>query len=291
MKNKYITYIILLAFSRLVNGQQVPNGGFETWANPSQPDGWYTFSSGGFVNLAGKDATSWVEGTSSAKIQTSTIAGQTTYEILSLGTAYYKLQFPAPLYIYNPVYFPFRPDTLFFAYKYYSPGIDTASAYIKLSKGNTALLEAELPLIKNEQWSLPFILLTTLYTNDDIPDSLLIQFKSSKTRGNFFGVDGSTLNVDDVHFGYAGLSSSAREIKENFSLRVFPNPFTNQLSFVLTDDGQKTIYLYDFLGHQILRQEFANSTTLNTEQLVDGIYFYELKNSYGTLKTGKVVKK
>jgi len=39
-----------------------------------------------------------------------------------------------------------------------------------------------------------------------------------------------------------------------------------------------------------LQQAFTSSTELNTEQLADGIYFYEIRNSKGTLTTGKVVK-
>jgi len=71
---------------------------------------------------------------------------------------------------------------------------------------------------------------------------------------------------------------------------LFPNPFSTQLTFSLADNLPTTVSLYNFLGQQVLQQTFTNSTTINTEQLADGIYFYELRNSKGTLKTGKVVK-
>ena len=74
------------------------------------------------------------------------------------------------------------------------------------------------------------------------------------------------------------------------SVNAFPNPFSTQLTFVLTDKVQTTVTLYDFLGRHILQQAFTSSTELNTEQLADGIYFYEIRNSKGTLTTGKVVK-
>jgi ligand-binding sensor domain-containing protein len=72
--------------------------------------------------------------------------------------------------------------------------------------------------------------------------------------------------------------------------KIFPNPFSNQLTFFLADNELTMISIYDFLGQQILQQSFKNSITINTEQLAQGIYFYELRNSKGTLKTGKVVK-
>lgn len=77
---------------------------------------------------------------------------------------------------------------------------------------------------------------------------------------------------------------------ENYIANVRPNPFSTQLTFSLADNEQTTVSLYNFLGQQVFQQSFTNSTTINTEQLTDGIYFYELRNDKGTLKTGKVVK-
>lgn len=73
-------------------------------------------------------------------------------------------------------------------------------------------------------------------------------------------------------------------------IKTHPNPFSNQLTFSLAGKVPTTVFLYDFLGQQVLQQTFTNSTTLNTEQLADGIYFYELRSNKRTLKTGKVVK-
>lgn len=73
-------------------------------------------------------------------------------------------------------------------------------------------------------------------------------------------------------------------------IKIFPNPFSAQLTFSLAGNEQTTVSLYNFLGQQILRQTFTNSTTINTEQLADGIYFYELRNDKGAAKNGKVLK-
>ena len=71
---------------------------------------------------------------------------------------------------------------------------------------------------------------------------------------------------------------------------VYPNPFSTQFTFSLSDNEPTTISLYNFLGQQILQQTFTNSTTINTAQLANGIYFYELRNSKGAIKNGKVIK-
>lgn len=73
-------------------------------------------------------------------------------------------------------------------------------------------------------------------------------------------------------------------------LKVFPNPFTDQLTFALERQEPIFIYLYDFWGRPILQQEFTNSTTINTEQLANGFYLYKLGNDKETIAFGTVVK-
>lgn len=79
------------------------------------------------------------------------------------------------------------------------------------------------------------------------------------------------------------------EVADN-NFKVYPNPFSNQLYFSLADKEPTTISLYNFLGQQIMQQSFTNATTLNTEQLADGIYFYELRNDKGLVTNGKVIR-
>ncbi len=44
------------------------------------------------------------------------------------------------------------------------------------------------------------------------------------------------------------------------------------------------------LSNELISKEFINSTTINTDNLPRGIYLYEIKNSNGTIKNGKVLK-
>jgi hypothetical protein len=87
---------------------------------------------------------------------------------------------------------------------------------------------------------------------------------------------------------YSGLGIDGQTGIEK--LKIFPNPFSNQITFTSSTNELSTISLYDLLGKQILQQSFSNSTTINTEQLENGIYFYELENSKRILGKGKVVK-
>lgn len=89
-----------------------------------------------------------------------------------------------------------------------------------------------------------------------------------------------------LRFGpYYGISSPAQE-----TIKIYPNPFSTQLTFQISTNQQTTISVYNFLGQQVIQQTFTGSTAINTEQLANGIYFYELRNGKGIIKTGKIVK-
>ncbi len=89
-----------------------------------------------------------------------------------------------------------------------------------------------------------------------------------------------------LHFGpYATTASVAKQ-----TINIYPNPFSNQLIFNLEGFEQTKISLYNFIGQQVVQQAFTNHTAINTEQLADGVYFYELRNDKGAIRTGKVVK-
>jgi hypothetical protein len=86
-------------------------------------------------------------------------------------------------------------------------------------------------------------------------------------------------------------SPTGIESIDNYSFySLFPNPFSTQLNFQLSDSEQTTVTLYDFFGRQIMQQKVSNSAIIITEQLPSGIYIYELRNDKGTFKNGKIIK-
>lgn len=102
---------------------------------------------------------------------------------------------------------------------------------------------------------------------------------------------------DSLGFYNAGISQSCDEVItsiNNLNLpinsHIYPNPFSNKLTFAFSDNEQTTITLFNFLGQPVLEKTFIKSMTFDTEYLSNGIYFYEFKNSKKILKTGKVIK-
>ncbi len=74
------------------------------------------------------------------------------------------------------------------------------------------------------------------------------------------------------------------------NISVFPNPFENSLKILVEDNLKSNVIIYDLASKIILEQEFVNSVSLNMERLARGLYLYEVRNSSGWFRTGKVVK-
>jgi hypothetical protein len=76
----------------------------------------------------------------------------------------------------------------------------------------------------------------------------------------------------------------------SLDFKIYPNPFLNQLTIGISGNEHTTIILYDAFSRQILQKSFTASTTIDTEQLADGIYFYQLRNEQNITARGKVIK-
>ena len=77
---------------------------------------------------------------------------------------------------------------------------------------------------------------------------------------------------------------------QNADYLVSPNPVLNELNIKTNSNELSEIIFYDMASRKLLQQTFFNSTTINTQQLSKGIYFYEIKNKGSVIKKGKVVK-
>lgn len=124
-------------------------------------------------------------------------------------------------------------------------------------------------------------------TIHSLSDSIIIKLVANETSPSLPGKD---VYIDLPEFRMLEWWTDVSEPNENARVSLFPNPFSHQLSFSVANNEPTIVFLYNFMGQQVLQQTFANTTTINTGQLVNGVYFYELRNDKGVIKTGKVVK-
>jgi len=291
MKSKFTLVAALLVAFFAVNAQQVPNAGFETWTSATNPDGWATVDGlfGSPLGFSVKDTADKVELTASIKLKSDSLAAVPQAGVVpglvSLGTATYAGGQPA----FYGIPFTYRPDTLFFSYKYSTPGADTAGVQIVLFKsGSNPVLAGGIPLgTTSGQWANVYVPLTANYSSAGTPDTLLIQFYAS--FGNV-AIKGSTLNIDRVRFGYVNLPSAINEMTETINVTVFPNPASD----VINVASQKNLAGYNFQIMDITGR-VVSATTLTGEttsvfvaDLAKGNYIYKITDkSNGLVKQDK----
>lgn len=78
-------------------------------------------------------------------------------------------------------------------------------------------------------------------------------------------------------------------ITEN-TIQYSPNPFSNEITFSIDNDGPCEIIIYDIRSEKIMQKQFRNTTTLNTSQLGKGTYIFEVRLNNMTYKKGKIIK-
>lgn len=292
MKAKFTLLAILVVAFFSGQAQTIPNAGFETWTSPLAPDGWATYSSAYGVNigLVAQDTVDKAVGTSSIRIYNDSVAGQGSLGVVpgvaSLGSGTAGAQGP----IFKGVPFPYRPDTLFFAYKYTSTGADTAGVSLSMTKNGASVFAGGYTSIgfgldKISQWALIYAPITSVYANSTItPDSLIIQFRSSVIDNS---IKGSTLHVDQVFFSASSPATGINDISSKIEVSIFPNPATDQLNITadLNLEGHQVV-ITDMNGKLVRIRPLTNGVnSIELSDVASGNYIYRIAD-----KTGRFIK-
>ena len=82
---------------------------------------------------------------------------------------------------------------------------------------------------------------------------------------------------------------------ENIELTIAPNPFGSYTSIILKNDSkinECNMHIYNGLGKEVLSISITKQvTTLNTIDLLSGIYFYKVMNNNKMIQSGKLISK
>ena len=291
MKAKFTLLAILAIAFFSAQAQTIPNNGFDTWTSPLNPNGWATYASAfGFnFGLCAKDSLDKVVGPNSVRVYSDSVPGQPAYGVVAglVSTGTGSATGGGPSFAGTP--FAFRPDTIFFAYKFVSPAVDTARMIITMTKNGAGVFTGGastvgLYLDTLSQWGLVYVPITSLYSNGTItPDTLLLQFRS----GNKKKTIGSILHVDEVFFSASAQPNGVNEIANNIEVSVFPNPASNQLNITSTAnlEGHKVV-VTDMNGKLVCIRPLGNNTTsIDLTDVASGTYIYRIAD-----KAGRFVK-
>ncbi|HLP21258.1 MAG TPA: T9SS type A sorting domain-containing protein, partial [Chitinophagales bacterium] len=184
--------------------------------------------------------------------------------------------------------FAFRPDTLFFAYKYESTGGDTASVNISMTKNGGPVfinnyIGVKVNLDTASQWSLVYIPMTDIYANASItPDTLLLVYYAANRKVT----KGSTLHVDQVFFSQSAAPNGVEDVTANYEVSVYPNPVSSELNIKAENLNGGQVVITDLNGSIVrIRPLTGDVTTVELGDVASGTYIYRLAD-----KTGRFVK-
>ncbi len=162
------------------------------------------------------------------------------------------------------------------------------------------------------------ITLSTTYMDQygyPVSDTVLeIQWSISLGKGFLFGQKDNLVFFTSPEASTTVISASHKEMKKGITLKIaerdhtfienntngplfetFPNPFDNHISFRFTEDEsiEGSLKIIDMQGkiciHEKMGPDERGLYSLDTKQLAEGIYFYELNRGKNVF-TGKLVK-
>lgn len=114
------------------------------------------------------------------------------------------------------------------------------------------------------------------YYNSETPDSIHIRFGSAEQDcGN--NLVCNLLYIDDLDLAQNSILSLDESSRS--SLKVFPNPVSNQLT--IDSQEEEAIMVFNILGDKVLEQQKnTDKFVLDVEALNKGVYFIELNASF-----------
>ncbi|MDB5226383.1 MAG: C-terminal target protein [Bacteroidota bacterium] len=105
-----------------------------------------------------------------------------------------------------------------------------------------------------------------------------------KTNSVFHTVKENLFNV---------ISSVSNTYKDHVSIRVFPNPFSDVVTFKMADENQNYLYefhLTDLQGKLLWSQYFRSSLTINGKDLNSDLYLYTITHNNSIVAAGKLIR-
>lgn len=122
-------------------------------------------------------------------------------------------------------------------------------------------------------------------------------YVSGMYQGNYLILGTDTIS----HLSGFGMDCFFAKLSSNISgistsqpssnlVKIYPNPFKDELSVMYPDISEQEITLYDVCSRPLLHQKISKSTTLNTSFLASGIYFYRVMSRNVIIESGKLIK-
>jgi hypothetical protein len=284
---KKIILLLMLAVLMPVAmfAQNVPNGGFESWAAGS-PTGWYADNVTGFAIPITQSTT--------AHTGSSSVMGSVVSSLIGP---------------YGPVIQSGAIDARGFAvtqrfktvtgYYQFSPisGDRLGLNFSMLKNGEFIAIGAMMITASASSWT-PFSVDFNYFTND-VPDTCILQILIDGPTGADYHV-GSFFLLDDINLtGTAATSVNDKNIiPAKFSLEQnYPNPFnpSTKILYNLPQNSFVSLKVYNTIGQEVASlvngvvPAGSHEINFDASKLNSGVYFYTIKTGDNFVQTKKMI--
>jgi len=279
MKKALTSFFIfgILAFGKTW-AQEIPNAGFETWAQQGPleiPDGWD-------CGPTGTKSSSGHSGSFALLMQSGIFTNPMSGSVDTLGGGGNTgIGGPPGTPHVDGFAFALRPDSLASWYKYNASGQDSFRLQVVLSRWNPVagsreiVASSEMKASSASDWTR--IALALNYISVENPDTASIRFQSSLSDPQN-PVLGSILTVDDLSFVYNPLGVKKISRKE-VQFVVAPNPVSDLLKIDVA--APTLVHIFDSKGNLVFSSNTEAQSDLLVSTLPTGLYCIRLYPQVG----------
>lgn len=112
----------------------------------------------------------------------------------------------------------------------------------------------------------------------------------SDSIDNELMIDGLWQGSGNVRYHFSRVWPVGNQAVLETQIKVFPNPFRNQLNIGLPDLSTCDCYLIDLNGRHLLNKKITGKTNLDVSGLLPGIYILQLRKNSSTVYQTKLIK-
>ncbi len=264
------------------------NGDFELWdiVSAETPASWYTQDGRDLTNIKTTDV---YKGAYAVKLISKLNDGDGQMRARGdfVSTGYYPRDCN-PCEQIGGYPFTSQNDTLVFWYKYTAVAGTKGEASVKLKKngtiigGNNMELDAAAAYQKVE---MPLL-------SGQAPDTLIVEFQSSRWQDSLVSQVGATLFVDEVQLKSNPLNTGISKWTKDLSgMKVYPNPALTWVNVSVPSLATSGTYsLFNMMGQQVLTSALVTTqTTIDIQRLPKGIYTYLIMVDTSAVQTGRLI--
>ncbi|AZQ64763.1 T9SS type A sorting domain-containing protein [Flammeovirga pectinis] len=126
---------------------------------------------------------------------------------------------------------------------------------------------------------------TFTFTTDDVENTKFGFWRSKNSSGNAYLDDITLTEVTGSGARVAAIS----ETEDTFTVSVYPNPATDQVTISTQSVGVSTVQIYNLMGQMELSKSFTSQTNVGVNVLTAGLYVVVISDEFGNNTSTKLL--